>query len=74
MNTSENIPEQDANGKPESNNPEPENALEKILREKFGDTKFGGLMDSIMDQMMKGLGQKDGVEDGGKDGEKKSNP
>jgi hypothetical protein len=56
MNTSEN----DKNDQPESNHTEPENALEKILREKFGDTKFGGLMDSIMDQMMKGMSQKDG--------------
>jgi hypothetical protein len=37
---------------------EPEkNELEKILKEKFGDPDFGGLMNSIVEQMMKGMAE-----------------
>ncbi|MDQ3002683.1 MAG: hypothetical protein M3Y08_15640 [Fibrobacterota bacterium] len=35
------------------------NDLEKILKEKFGDPNFGGLMNSIVDQMLKGLAEND---------------
>lgn len=35
------------------------NELEKILKEKFGDPDFGGLMNSIVDQMLKGLEEND---------------
>jgi hypothetical protein len=41
--------------------PEPgKNELEKILKEKFGDPDFGGLMNSIVEQMLKDLGGSEG--------------
>jgi hypothetical protein len=35
------------------------NQFEKILKEKFGNPDFGGLMNSIVDQMLNDLAKKD---------------
>ena len=48
---------------PAEHNPEPENRLEKILKEKFGSPDFGSLMNTIVDKMLNNLNDASGKPD-----------
>ncbi len=41
--------------KPKSPDAPPANRLEQIMKEKFGDPRFGNIMDRIVDEMFKSV-------------------